>query len=144
VKGYIEFRSADSQPPERTVALPALVKGVFYEADCLGAAFDLVKHWRYEDTVALYREVTRDALRAKMRGIAVAELAKELLAIAEEGLRRQAVLDGAGRDERVHLDHLAEQLSTGRSPARVIAEKWDREWHRDVERLIAFSAFRTV
>jgi glutamate--cysteine ligase len=143
LKGYIEFRSADSQPPERTVALPALMKGIFYEADCLDAAFDVIKRWRYEDTVALYREVTRDAMRAKMRGIAVVELARELLAIAEEGLRRHAVLDGAGRDERVHLAHLAEQLATGRSPARVIADKWDREWHRDIQRLIAFSAFRS-
>jgi glutamate--cysteine ligase len=77
-----------------------------------------------------------------MRGIPVVELARELLAIAEEGLKRQAVLDGAGRDERIYLAHLAEQLGTGRSPARVIAEKWDGEWHRDVQRLIAFSAFR--
>jgi glutamate--cysteine ligase len=143
VKSYIEFRSADSQPPERTVALPALVKGVFYEDDCLDAALDLVKRWSYEDTVALYRDVTREALRAKMRGIPVVELARELLAIAEEGLKRQAVIDGAGRDERVYLAHLAEQLSTGRSPARVIAEKWDGEWHRDVQRLVAFSAFRS-
>lgn len=143
VKGYIEFRSADSQPPERTVALPALVKGAFYEPDCLDAAFDLVKRWGFEDTAALYRDVTREALRAKMRGIPVVELGKELLAIAEEGLRRQAVLDGAGRDERIYLAHLAEQLATGRSPARVIAEKWDGEWHRDVRRLIAFSAFQS-
>jgi glutamate--cysteine ligase len=144
VKGYIEFRSADSQPPERTVSLPALVKGVFYEPDCLDAAFDLVKRWTHEDTVALYREVTREALHAKMRGVRVVELAKELLAIADEGLRRQAVLDGAGRDERVYLEPLAEQLATGRSPARFIAEKWDGEWHRDIQRLIAFSAFRTA
>lgn len=142
VKGYIEFRSADSQPPERTIALPALVKGVFYDADCLDAAFDLVKRWSHEDTVALYREVTRDALRAKMRGIPVVELARELLAIAEEGLKRQKVLDGAGRDERVYLEHLAEQIASGRSPARVVADKWDGEWHRDIQRLIAFSAFR--
>ncbi|HEV7732327.1 MAG TPA: glutamate--cysteine ligase [Candidatus Binatia bacterium] len=143
LKGYIEFRSADSQPPERTVALPALVKGVFYDDDCLGAALDMVKRWTWEDCVALYRDVTRDALRAKMRGIPVVELARELLTIAEEGLRRQAVMNSAGQDERVHLVHLAEQISSGRSPARVIAEKWDGEWHRDLDRLIAFAAFRT-
>ncbi len=144
LKGYIEFRSADSQPPERTVALPALVKGVFYDDDCLGAALDIVKRWTWEDCVALYRDVTREALRAKMRGVAVGELARELLAIAEEGLRRQAVLNSAGQDERVHLVHLAEQIASGRSPARVIAEKWDGEWHRDLDRLVAFAAFRAA
>ena len=43
LKGYIELRSADSQAPELMLAVPALVKGIFYEADCLQATWDLVK-----------------------------------------------------------------------------------------------------
>src|SRR5437016_5373704 len=71
LKGYIEFRSADSQPPERMLALPALVKGVFYEADCLGAANDLVKRWSYDETDAIWRPVHREALLARFRGVRV-------------------------------------------------------------------------
>ena len=142
LKGYIEIRSADSQPPERMLALPALVKGVFYTQDCLEAAWDLVKGWSFEERVALWGDVHREALLARFKGVKVIELARELYAIAEEGLRRQQELDRAGRDERVYLERMGEQLAMGRSPARVIAEKWNGEWDRRVERLIAFAEYR--
>ena len=144
LKGYIELRSADSQPPERMLALPAMVKGIFYTADCLDAAWDLVKRWSFEERLALWREVHREALLTRFRGIRVLELARELYAVAEEGLRRQGALDEAGRDERIYLERLGEQLEMGRSPGRVIAEKWkdQREWDRRVERLIAFAEYR--
>jgi glutamate--cysteine ligase len=144
LKGYIELRSADSQLPERMLALPALVKGVFYEPDCLDAAWDLVKRWTFEERVALWRAVHREALLTRFGGLRVIELARELYAIAEEGLRRQHALDEAGRDERIHIERLGEQLETGRSPARVIAEKWRDEWEEDrrIERLIEYAEYR--
>jgi glutamate--cysteine ligase len=144
LKGYIELRSADSQPPERMLALPALVKGVFYEPDCLDAAWDLVKRWTFEERVALWQAVHREALLTRFGGLRVIELARELYAIAEEGLRRQHALDEAGRDERIHIERLGEQLETGRSPARVIAEKWRDEWAEDrrIERLIEYAEYR--
>jgi glutamate--cysteine ligase len=143
LKGYIELRSADSQPPERMLALPALVKGVFYTADCLQAAWDLVKRWSFEERLALWREVHREALLTRFRGVRVLELARELYAIAEEGLRRQNALDRSGRDERIYLERMGEQLEMGRSPARVIAEKWKGEWEPDrrLERLIAYTEY---
>src|SRR3989475_521093 len=139
LKGYIEIRSADSQPPERMLALPALVKGVFYTQDCLEAAWDLVKRWSFEERVALWGDVHREALLARFKGVKVIELARELYAIAEEGLRRQQGLDRDGRDERVYLQRMGEQLAMGRSPARVIAEKWNGEWDRRGGRPIAFA-----
>ena len=142
LKGYIELRSADSQPPERMLALPALVKGVFYTDDCLQGAWDLVKRWSFEERVTLYRDVHREALQARSRGIKVLELARELFGIAEEGLRRQRALDAAGQDERRYLAHMGEQLASGRAPARVIAEKWTGEWDRRIERLIAYAEYR--
>ena len=144
LKGYIELRAADSQPPERVLALPALVKGVFHEADCLDAAEDLVKPWSHEECLTMYRDVHREALQARVRGVRVLELARELYAIAEEGLRRQRALDDTGQDERIYLEHLGEQLALGRSPARVAAEAWTREWDvaRRVERLLAAAELR--
>ena len=140
----LHLRAADSQPPERILALPALVKGVFYEADCLDAAYDLIKRWSYEDCVTLYRDVHREALHARLRGVKVLELARELYSIAEEGLRRQHALNEAGQDERLYLERVGEQLAMGRSPARVIAEKWVREWEdtRRIEQLLAYAEFQ--
>ena len=142
LKGYIEVRSADSQPPERMLALPALVKGVFYTADCLEAAWDLVKRWTYEEREALYRDVHRQGLDARCHGIRALELGRELHAIAEEGLRRQHALDPAGNDERRYLEPLAEALATGRTPAAELAERWNGAWDRRVERLVAHTEYR--
>src|SRR5579875_3915678 len=135
---------ADSQPRERLLALPALVKGIFYDADCLEAAHDLVKRWSFEDTAALYHEVVRGALAARRGRVAVLEYARELLAIAREGLRRQHALDERGEDERTYLVCLEEELAAGRTPADLVAEAWAREWdpERRVERLIASTAYR--
>jgi glutamate--cysteine ligase len=142
LKGYVELRSADSQPPERMLALPALVKGAFYTPDCLNAAWDLVKRWTIDERHELARDVYREALQARLRGIKVLELARELYAIGEEGLRRQGAVDASGQDERIYLERLGEQLALGRSPARVIAEKWVGEWDRRVERLIEYAEYR--
>src|SRR5258706_10109815 len=48
LKGFIEFRSADSQPPARVLALPALAKGLFYTEDCQQAGLDLVRRWSFD------------------------------------------------------------------------------------------------
>ena len=142
LKTYLEFRSADSQPPERLLALPALVKGVFYDDGCLDAALDLARRWDVVACDQVYRDVTREALRARHKGVRVLELALELLAIAEEGLRRQAATNAAGADERCYLDGLRTQLATGRSPARVIAEQWQSTWAERVEPLVEYTALR--
>jgi glutamate--cysteine ligase len=143
LKRYIEIRSADSQAPERLMALPALVKGVFYEADCLDAAFDMVKRWTFADVAEAYRDVVRVALDARVKGIRVAELAHELYEIAAESLRRQAVRDAAGADERCYLDPVAEIVASGRPPACTIAEQWTGPVASRLTRLVDATAYRT-
>ena len=34
LKKYVEIRTADSQPPALMLTLPALFKGILYDADC--------------------------------------------------------------------------------------------------------------
>jgi len=89
IKRYIEVRSADSQPPELMLALPALIKGVLYDADCLAAAWDLVKGWSWDDRMQVYLDSHREALAARVRRYSLLDLAKELLQIGWAGLERQ-------------------------------------------------------
>ena len=136
LKSFIELRSADSQPPERVLALPALVKGLFYTADCQEAGLDLVRRWSVDECRDLYAEVTRGGLAARMRGIRVAELAREVLAIASEGLRRQAMLDREGRDERRYLEPVVEAVEGGRTLAEETLRLWTGPWERRIEPLL--------
>lgn len=142
LKRYLEIRSADSQPPELMLALPALLKGILYERDSLEGAWDLVSSWTWEERLEIYRAAHREGLHARIRRIALAELARELVEIGAAGLRRQAKLNEKGEDERVYLHRLEELVRHGNSLGRNLAELWDGPWHRDIGRLIAHTTYR--
>lgn len=140
LKQYIELRSIDSQAPELMPAAPAVVKGIFYEEDCLGAAWDLVKRWSWEERMELYHAVHRQALKARIRGVEVGDLARELVDIAAAGLDRQRPADQ--ESEAMYLERLQELVRRGRCPADILIEKWDGPWHREVTRLVEGTAYR--
>jgi len=142
LKTYIELRSVDSQPPDRMLALPALVKGVFYDDDCMLGAWDLVKSWSWSERLDVYETAPREALSTRVRGIPLLDLARELSAIARVGLMRQDVRNSRGENETIYLDSLDRQLALGRSPARVVAERWQTEWEERIDRLVDFAAYR--
>src|SRR5262249_31077285 len=142
LKAFIEFRSADSQPPERVLALPALAKGIFYTADCQQAGLDLVKRWSVDQVREAYADVTRGGLAARLRGIRVVELAHELLAIADEGLRRQAAVDVDGHDERRYLEPIRDAVEQGRTFAEELLRGWAGPWERRTDRLAQACALR--
>jgi len=141
IKRYIEVRSADSQPPELMPALSALIKGVFYDADCLQAAWDLVKGWTWDERMQVYLDSHRSALEARVRRYALLDLARELLQIGWEGLRRQRALNVQGDDETIYLSPLKTLLNQGKCPADILIEKWEGELAHDVKKLIAYSAY---
>jgi glutamate--cysteine ligase len=137
LKGYIELRGADSQAPELMLAVPAFAKGIFYDADCLEGTWDLVKRWSWEERLALYHAVHRQALQARIGRYPLSELARELVAIAIEGLHRQGVRNAAGYDESIYLEQLEHQVKRGRCPADTIIDNWLGAYDRDIARLIA-------
>jgi glutamate--cysteine ligase len=142
IKRYIEIRSADSQPPELMPALPALIKGVFYDSDCLLAAWDLVKGWSWDERMQVYLDSHREALAARIRRYALLDLAKELLQIAWEGLRRQNALNEIGQDETIYLDPLKTLVLQGKCPADLLVEKWEGELQQNIAKLIAYTAYK--
>ena len=142
IKRYIEIRSVDSQPPELMPALSALIKGAFYDNDCLLAAWDLVKGWTWDERNEVYLDSHANALAARFRRHTLLDLAREFFAIAAEGLRRQNVVNDAGNNETIYLEPLKALLAQGKCPADVILENWHGELHRDVRKLIEFTAYR--
>ena len=142
IKRYMEIRSADSQPPEFMPALPALIKGVLYDSDCLQAGWDLVKGWSWDERMELYHDSHRYALAARIRRFPLLDLAKELMQIAWEGLRRQGVLNENAEDETIYLKPLKDLLSQGKCPADLLIEKWEGELQHDIKKLIEYSAYK--
>jgi glutamate--cysteine ligase len=142
IKRYIEVRSADSQSPELMTALPALIKGAFYDSDCLQGAWDLVKGWSWDERMQVYLDSHRDALAARIRRYSLLDLAKELLQIAWEGLTRQKALNKNGEDETCYLSQLKTLLLNGKCPADLLVEKWEGELERDIQKLISYTAYK--
>jgi glutamate--cysteine ligase len=140
LKTYIEFRSADAPPPRLVLALPALVKGLYYEPDCLDAAWDVVKTWSFDTCREALDDASRLALQGRLGRHAIAEWAREIGRIAFEGLRRQGALDAGGRDESVYLEPLLELVEAGRTPADDTIEHWGGSWHGEVGPLLAQAA----
>jgi glutamate--cysteine ligase len=142
IKRYIEIRSVDSQPPELMPALSALIKGAFYDGDCLQAAWDLVKGWSWDERMQVYLDSHQEALSARIRRYSLLDLAKELMEIAWEGLRRQNQVNDLGENETIYLKPLKDLIDNGKCPADILLEKWEGELHHEIKRLIAYSAYK--
>ena len=104
-------------------ALSALVKGAFYDNDCLQAAWDLVKGWSWDERMQVYLDSHRDALARAFGVIRFSISLRELVEIAWEGLRRQNQVNDLGEDETIYLKPLKDLLSQGKCPADCAAGK---------------------
>lgn len=137
VKKYIEMRGADGGPWRRLCALPALWVGLIYDQGALDAAWDLVKGWDDETREGLRRQAGLHALQASVNGIHMQDLAREVVAIAEQGLANRARPGAGGMipDETHFLDALKESLDSGKVPADELLEKYHGEWAGDLTRI---------
>jgi len=131
LKQYLEMRGADSGPWGRLCALPALWTGIFYDAAALAAAWDLAKAWTPEQHNALRADVARRGLKAQIAGRTVQDVAKDMLAIAREGLRRRNRLSGGLVDETGYLAELDEIADSGITPAERLLEQYHGPWRGD-------------
>ncbi len=137
IKKYIEMRGADGGPWRRLCALPALWVGLIYDQSSLDAAWDLAKGWDAETREALRVAASVDGLQARTHGIDMLDLAREVVAIAEAGLKARA-RPGAGGlvpDETHFLNALKESVETGKAPADELLERYHGDWAGDLTRI---------
>ena len=141
-KRIIELRGADAVPPSLTCSVPALWKGLLYDAQARDAAFELVRGWSFAEREALLDEVARRGLKARgPGGRRVLDLATELVAVSSEGLARIGSRGGSKPDECGFLDPVREQLALAKSPGEIVCERWEGEWGRSPKRLIEYARY---
>jgi glutamate--cysteine ligase len=133
LKRFIEMRGADSGPSLRIPALPALWVGLLYDDGALDAAVDLVNDWTARERQQLRDDVTRQGLKAAIRGRSMHEIATEVLALARKGLERRARRNAQGRDEAHYLEPLEEIVRRGKAPAEELLEKYHGSWGGSVD-----------
>ncbi|MGI3168858.1 glutamate--cysteine ligase [Pseudooceanicola sp. C21-150M6] len=137
LKKFIEMRGADGGPWRRLCALPAFWVGLMYDQTALDAAWDLVKGWTSAQRDALRIAAADQGLQANVDGISMHELAREVVAIAEAGLKARA-RPGAGGlvpDETHFLNAVKESIDTGKVPADELLERYHGDWNGDLSRI---------
>lgn len=140
LRTYLELRVADCVPPQHIPALPAVSKGLLYHQAACDAAWDLVKNWSFEQRLQHRADAAKLGLDARTPGgFKTQELACELLSIACESLKEQA-LAGGYENESCYVEPLYALIRAGESlSSRTIA--WFNEAPRtDAELLTHYQA----
>lgn len=141
LKRYIETRGADSGSPAMMLAQSALWTGLFYDQAALAAASALIRELTYPQILALREQVPQTGLNTSYGAGTLRDLAKQVVAIAADGLKARARFNAQGDDERVYLAPL-EAIAAG---APTQAEHWlaryHGDWNEDVTRIFAEARF---
>lgn len=122
LKNFLEFRNADAQSPDMTLALMALYKGIFYDNEAISEAYLLFEGVGFKDLQKMRHLTPMYALGVKVGKVSILDLAKELISIAKKSLQRQNSQDLFGHDESIYLNVLIENIIFGKTPADRLLE----------------------
>lgn len=139
MKKYIEMRGADGGPWRRLCALPAFWVGLMYDQSALDGAWDLVKNWTPAQHDALRTAASIDGLQAKVTGINMHDIAREVVALSHAGLKARARAGAGGMvpDETHFLNALHESIESGKVPADELLDHYNGDWNGDPTRIYA-------
>ncbi len=132
VKQYIEMRGADCGNQAMLNALPAFWVGLMYDQGALDAAWDIVKHWTPETREELRVAASEQALQARAGSVVMADLAREVLALSDAGLKAR------GHGESSFLAPLHEEVATGRTQADILLDHYHGDWNGDLSKVYNF------
>jgi len=141
LKKFLEMRGADGGPWNRLCALPALWVGALYDQASLDGCLELCKGWTRQDLADLIGDVARNGLGARIQGRLVRDVARDMLALAHQGLSRRKRVSASGEDETGFLGPLHEIVETGMTPAEVLLERYRTEWDGKLEPLFIEQAY---
>jgi glutamate--cysteine ligase len=135
IKRFLEMRGADAGTPEMMLAQSAFWTGLLYDDAALAAAESVLRGAGWEDAVALRRAVPRQGLAAPWRPGTLRDLAREVVAVARDGLRARARFDAAGQDETVYLAPIADIVDGAPCQAEHWLARFHGPWGGDVKRI---------
>jgi glutamate--cysteine ligase len=132
LKKFLEMRGSDAGAWRRICGMPALWVGIYYDQVALDAAWDMVKGWTCEERQQMRDSVPRLALKTPFRDTNVGELAKRMIEISAEGLRRRAAQDSIGTTEEGFLTSLREMANRGYTRAEELLDHYRNAWGGDI------------
>ena len=142
LKRFLEMRGADAGSAAMMVAQSALWVGLLYNDAAVTAAESLLQGAGWADAVTLRAAVPRQGLAASLpwRQGTLRDIARDVVAIARDGLVARARRDAAGRDESVYLDPLVEIANGGPTQAEHWLARFHGAWAEDLRQIFAEAA----
>jgi glutamate--cysteine ligase len=141
LKRYLEMRGSDAGSFRALSALPAFWTGLLYDQEALDDAVALIADWTEDEREGLRDQVPRLGLATPFRGLTLRNVARDVVNLALDGLRRRARLNRKGEDERGALDPLVETIEQGRSPADRLLADYCGPWHGNIDKVFETNAF---
>lgn len=131
LKRFLEMRGSDAGAPAMLQAQPAFWAGLIYDDAAQKAAAALTRDWTLEQVRQLRLDAPRHGLRATIGGRRLGEVARDVMAIAHDGLR------GRGLGEEVYLAPLDEIVASGLTQADRALHLYHTLWAGDAGRMLA-------
>ena len=114
LKTYLEMRGADGGPWRRLVrAAGALGRPALRPDSRSTPPRSSSADWTAEERQALRDAVPKTALATQFRDRTVLDIAREVVELARDGLRRRAIAGNGSPDEAAYLGPLEETLALG-------------------------------
>ena len=135
LKTFLEMRGADGGAWSRLCALPAFWVGLLYDQSALDAAWDLVKDWTVEEREAMRTNVPELAFETPWGKHTFLDLAKEVLDIADHGLKNRNRLSTSGENEQGFLQILKTSVELGKCPADEILADYFGPWNQNIDKI---------
>ncbi len=133
LKKFIEVRGCDCGSFEMIEALGPMMRGLLYDPTARAAAIELTAGLSFAERQRVADEVPRAGFATRAGAHTIGELAKQLVAIARDGLTRVAPPSIA------MLAPVEEIASSGRTQADRIREAWQRHAGNRVAQIQALS-----
>jgi glutamate--cysteine ligase len=140
VKRFLEMRGSDAGSLEMMVAQSALWVGLLYDPAALEAVGKLVARRPWTEFAALRPLVPRAGLATPWQGGTLRDLARDVVAIAKQGLQARGRLNGAGEDESIHLAPLEAIVAGGPTQAEHWLARYHGAWQGDASRILSEAA----
>jgi glutamate--cysteine ligase len=140
IKRFLEMRGADAGRADMMVAQSALWVGLLYDDAALTAAEALLRGCGWEDAVGWRGAVPRQGLATAWRRGSMRDLARDVLAIAADGLRARKQRDANGNDETIYLSPLLAIAQGAPNQAEYWLGRYHREWQGDLRHIFAESS----
>ncbi|HEX2940766.1 MAG TPA: glutamate--cysteine ligase [Rhodopila sp.] len=140
LKRFLEMRGADAGRADMMLAQSALWVGLLYDDAALAAAEALLRGAGWQDAVTARSAVPRAGLDAPWRGGTLRDIARDVVAIATDGLRARACLDANGETEAKYMAPLAAIAAGAPNQAQAWLQRYETAWNRDIRPIFTEAA----